>query len=172
MGIKTMAIRATSLILLAASTAALSACEEVNLAVPTAEEVQANYAVEGALEAEINGNVAQITVEQSATQLRRGGSLWAKVGPFIYLFSAETRGLFETYDGLAGVRVITTSGGREVARAMLRRDALNDVTWRRAINIAGVARRDGTKRPSKIEELIEWGEEHTDHAYDSRFVRE
>ncbi len=150
----------------------VGACEEVDLAVPNAREVESAYAYEGSLKASMNGNVAEITIEQPARQLRRGGTLWAKVGPYVLLFSKETEGLFETYPGLAGVRVITrSSDDGEVARALLTRDALNDLTWRRAINIAGRARKSGTAKPTLLEDLVRWGEDHTQHEYNSRYTR-
>ncbi len=149
-----------------------SACiEQPQLTLPTAEEVEAYYSTETDLEAEMRGNLAVVTVVQSATQLRRGGSLWAKVGPYIYLFSEETHRLFTDFPGLAGVRVATrTAGGTPVARATLTRDELSGVLWRRALNISGQARRDGTERPSLLEDLIRWGEEHTQFEYDPRYT--
>ncbi len=147
------------------------ACRRADLKIPTPEEVEEAYTYSGRLTAEVRGNVAEITVVQPAYQLRRGGSLWAKVGPYVLLFSEETRDLFEAFPGLAAVRVITrTPGGEEVARALLTRDALNGITWRRALNIAGKARRDGTRRPTRLEELVRWGEEHTEFSYNPRFV--
>jgi hypothetical protein len=147
--------------------------ESVDLTLPTAEEVESYYANVATLdEAEINGNVALVVVQQSADQLYRGGTLWAKVGPYVYLFSEETRQLFEDYPGLAGVRVVTrTPTGTTVANALLRRDELTDVLWRRALNIAGLARRDGTERIPLIEDLIRWGEDHTEFEYNERYVR-
>jgi hypothetical protein len=65
--------------------------------------------------------------------------------------------------------VTVTSEGSEVARALLARDALNDITWRRARHIAGLARRDGTRRPTLLEELVEWGEDHTEYSYNPSF---
>lgn len=147
-------------------------CEDVDLAVPDAHEVESVYTYEGSLSASMNGNVAEITIEQPARQLRRGGTLWAKVGPYVLLFSKETQSLFEAYPGLAGVRVITrSSDDGEVARALLTRDALNDLTWRRAINIAGRARKNGTTRPTLLEDLVRWGEDHTQHQYNARYSR-
>lgn len=144
--------------------------EQPELAVPSAEEVESYYASVTDLEVEVRGNLAQITVVQSATQLRRGGSLWAKVGPYIYLFTEETHQLFEDFPGLAAVRVSTrTAGGVPVATATLTRDELSGVLWRRALNIAGQARRDGTERPVLLEDLIRWGEDHTEHEYSSRY---
>lgn len=149
------------------------ACQEpVDLTLPTQEQIEGYYAsVAGLQEAEINGNVALVVVRQSTDQLRRGGSLWAKVGPYIYLFSEETRQLFADNSGLAGVRVITrTSSGVNVANALLTRGELTDVLWRRSLNISGLARRDGTERITLLEDLIEWGEDHTEFEYNARYV--
>lgn len=150
------------------------ACEEpAELTLPTADEVESYYSsVADLAEADINGNVAVVVVRQSSDQLRRGGMLWAKVGPYVYLFSDETHRLFQDYNGLAGVRVMTqTTGGASVANALLRRDELTDVLWRRALNIAGQARREGTQRITLMEDLIEWGEDHTEFAYNERYIQ-
>lgn len=149
----------------------VSGCEKRDLTVPTAKEVEAAFTYDGALSVSMNGNVAEVTVSQPAQDLRRGGTLWAKVGPYILLFSEESENLFLSYSGLAGIRVITsTPNGTEVARALLPRDTLNELTWRRALNIAGRARRDGTKRPTLLENLVRWGEEHTEFSYNPSFV--
>ena len=119
----------------------------------------------------MRGIVAEVTVIQSAAQLRRGGSLWARVGPYIYLFSDATRALMTDYPGLAAVRVITTTGGgTEVARATLLAGRLNALTWRRALNVAGLARRDGTERLTLLEDLVQWGEDHTEFEYNERYT--
>lgn len=143
-----------------------------DLPVPDAEQVREYYTYPGGLEARISGNVAEVTITQSADQLRRGGSLWAKVGPYILLFTEETHRLFEDFPGLAGIRVVTRpeGDGSEVARALLRRDELTGVQWRRALNIAGRARREGTERVTLLEDLVSWGEEHTDFEYSGRFT--
>jgi hypothetical protein len=147
-------------------------CEEADFSVPSSSEVEAAYIYNGDLSATMKGNVAEITIVQAARQLRRGGTLWAKVGPYVLLFSEETEGLFRDFPGLAGIRVVTVSSdGPEVARALLSRDSLNDITWRRAIYIAALARRDGTRRPTLLEELVEWGEDHTVFTYNPRFSR-
>lgn len=138
---------------------------------PTAEEVESYYEYASDLEAEIVGNVAVITVEQSAEQLRRGGRLWAKVGPYIFLFTEETRRLFEDFPGLAGVRVVTRVGSAEVANVLLAHEELSDVLWRRSLNIAGKARRWGTEQMTLLEDLVEWGEAHTEYTYNERFTR-
>ena len=152
--------------------AALGACEPPDLSVPTPGQVESAFAGFATVTASMSGNVAEVTVKQSGQQIRRGGTLWAKVGPYIYLFSEPTQGLFTDFGGLGGVRVITTApGGTEVARALLPRDGLNELTWRRALNVAGIARRDGTDRPSTLESLVTWGEDHTEFEYSPRYVR-
>jgi hypothetical protein len=140
-------------------------------ALPTPEEVVSYYTYEGGLEAEIVGNVAVLRVAQSPDLLRRGGSLWAKVGPYIFLFSDETKRLFEDYGGLAGVRVITEVRGSEVANALLAHEELNEVRWARSLNIAGKARLEGTNRMTLLEDLVEWGESHTEFTYNESFTK-
>lgn len=150
---------------------ALAGCREPDLVVPEASQVESFYTYEGDLSVEMSGNVAEITVSQDPDELRRGGALWAKVGPYVVLFSEETRDLFREFSGLAAVRVITKNPwNEEVARALMTRDALNELTWRRALNIAGHARQEGTRRPRRLEELVEWGEEHTEYRYNPDYV--
>lgn len=159
-------------VLLVGVAAAFWGCEQAPLEVPAAEDVVAAYQYSGRLEAEVSGNVAEVTVVQPGQQLRRGGALWAKVGPYIFLFSKETQGLFERYDGLAAVRVVTkASNGQEIARALLTRDTFNDVTWNRAILAAVKARKDGTRSPGLVEDLVRFGEDHTTFEYSKRYVR-
>lgn len=147
-------------------------CEEVDLTIPSASAVEEAFQYDGSLAASINGNVVEVTITQPERQIRRGGTLWAKVGPYVLLFSEETEALFRDYPGVAGIRVVTTvPGGAEVARALLPRDTLNDLTWRRALNISGLARRDGTRRPTLLEDLVRWGEDHTEYVYNSRYIR-
>ncbi len=158
------------LLLLLPFTAACSG-EPAELSLPTPEEVAEYYDYRGELEVELSGNVVEVTAVQSSEELRRGGTIWARVGPYIFLFSGGTRDLFGDYPGVAAVRVITrSSGGDEVARAMLRRDELNDLAWRRMLNLAAHARRDGTERPSLLETLIRRGERHTEYRYDPDYV--
>ena len=72
---------------------------------------------------------------------------------------------------MSGARVITrTRDDREVARAFLNRGALNELTWRRARNIAGKARTEGTRRPVLLEDLVKWGQDHTEFGYNKDFV--
>lgn len=147
-------------------------CQPQDLTLPTAGEIEAAYPYAGELSAELSGNVAVVTIVQPSRHLRRGGTLWAKVGPYVLIFSQETEALFEEYPGLAAVRAITvSSNGPEIARALLHRDELNGITWRRALNISGQARVNGTRRPSLLEALVEWGEEHTEFEYNPQFTR-
>jgi hypothetical protein len=152
---------------------ALGCVETGDLALPTDSEAEAHYASSTALSVRVSGNVVEVSVEQPLQQVRRGGSLWVKVGPYIYLFTEETEALLREFPGLSGVRVITNTNRNrsEVARAFLHREALNEITWRRAKNIAGRARNDGTRRPVLLEDLVEWGQEHTDFAYSEEFVK-
>ena len=161
----------TRALVLAAATAVAGCAQPSELTLPGPDEVAAYYEYDAGLAAEVNGNVATITVAQDAQQIRRGGSLWAKVGPYVFLFTEETRALFVDYPGLAAVRVVTRVGEADVASALLTRDELSDVLWRRGLNIAGRARLDGTSRVTLLEELVRWGESHTEFEYDSRFVR-
>lgn len=151
--------------------AAAGCTDRPELTLPTAGEVESYYEYKSDFEAEIVGNVAVITVEQSAMQIRRGGRLWAMVGPYIFLFTEETRQLLDDHPGLAGVRVNTRVGSAQVATALLAREDMPDILWRRSLNIAGKARRDGTRRMTLLEELVEWGESRTEYEYNERFTR-
>lgn len=145
-----------------------------DLPLPTAEQVREFYQIRGDFDVEMNGNVAEVTVTQAADQLRRGGSTWAKSGPYIYLFSEATRDLFDAWPGLAGVRVTTrpASGRDMVATAFLRRDRLNPLTWSRALNASGLARRDGSTNPGRMTELVRYGEQTADEfEYNPRYTR-
>lgn len=141
-------------------------------ALPSLEEVRSTYEAYSSLrDVEVSGNVVQLSFDQDAQQLRRGGSLWARVGPYIYLFSPATRELFEGFPGVAAARVVTSDPrGREVARATLRRDALTDILWRRSLNLMGRAVQEGGQRPSRLEELVDWGERHTEYVYSEEYV--
>ena len=143
----------------------------VDLAVPASSDVKEYYTYKGALSTEVTGNVVTVSVAQDPQMLRRGGSLSAKVGPYIFVFSDETHHLFQDYPGLAGVRVVTSVGGARVASALLARETLSDVLWRRSLNIAGKARRDGTKRITLLQDLVRWGEDRTEYEYNTRYTR-
>ena len=147
-------------------------CEnEPEMKLPTAEQLEDLFGT--GVSVELKGNVVDVVVRQPADQLRRGGSTWAKVGPYIYLFSPQTQKLFEDFSGLGGVRVTTLDGrDRLVARALLPQGTLNSVTWKKAIGLAGRARLEGTQRPTYILELIDYGEDLVEHEYGSNYVRD
>lgn len=114
----------------------------------------------------LSGNVVEVVVIQPQEQIAQGGTLWARVGPYIYLFSPQTRDLLRRYNGLAAVRVITRSeSGAEIARATLVRDTLSEILWRRSLNIAGHARLEGTEHPNRLDELVRWGERYAEYRY-------
>ena len=154
----------------------LTACDRIfpgraDLTLPdlaTAESYYARHAFEA--EYRYSGNVLEIVVQQPPDQLRRGGTLWARVGPYIYLFAPGTREVLEKHHGIAGVRAITMAGDTEVARALLVRDTLNEITWRRANNLLGTALEQGTERPATIEALARYGEENTQYEYNPDYV--
>ena len=150
----------------------IAACEEgQELQLPADSDLAGLYGDGPAVS--LNGNVVDIEVTQPTDQLVRGGAVWAKVGPFIYLFSPQTQQLFESYSGIGGVRITTRDGsGRLVAQAMLPRSTLNSLTWPKAINLVGKARLEGTRRPSYILDLIEYGEETAEYEYSSRYVKD
>lgn len=145
--------------------------ERADMTLPDPTVVEALYARHG-FEAEYrySGNVLEIVVQQPGDQLRRGGALWARVGPYIYLFTPATQDLFTEYHGIAGVRAITMVGDVEVARALLVRDALNELTWRRAANVHGLAVSQGTERPATMDDLARFGEEITTYEYNPDYV--
>ena len=158
--------------LCAASTVALLVgCEPAaDTSLPSASELTGRFGP--TVDLRMNGNVVEVSVQQSPDQLRRGGPIWAKAGPYIYLFTPQTQALFDEFGGVAAVRVTTTDGrDRLVARAMLERAQLNSVTWRRAINVAGKARVEATTRPNTMVDLIEFGEETASFEYSNRYVR-
>lgn len=139
---------------------------------PTVEEVATYYARHRGVDSvRMSGNVAVLHVEQPYDQLERGGSLWARVGPYVYLMTPSTRAAFTDHPGLAAVRVVThLPGNEEVARALLRRDALSNILWRRTLNILGHALQAGQENPRKLEELTEWSEQHTEFRYNPDYV--
>jgi hypothetical protein len=155
---------------------ALAACDRIipqraDLTLPDPAIVETLYERHSfTAEYRYSGNVLELVVQQPADQLRRGGALWARVGPYIYLFTPATRDLLEQYEGIGGVRAITMVGDTEVARALLVRDALNETTWRRASNLLGTALREGTRRPGTMDELARFGEDNTTHEYNPDYV--
>lgn len=139
---------------------------------PELDVVREAYSRHGVQAADVrySGNVIELVVQQERAQLQRGGQLWARVGPYIYVFSPATRELFEAYEGVAGVRAITQADGTEVARALLLRDALNEISWRRARSYLGEALDQGTQRPATMDRLVQFGERNTTFEYNPAYV--
>lgn len=121
----------------------------------------------------LNGNVVDVRAEQPLSHVVRGGELWARVGPYIYLFSPQTREAFERWDGVAAVRVRTFARGRNtrIAEAMLLRDTLTSVTWREAHRRVARARLEGTDNPAYLEELVRFGQGYATYEYNPAYVR-
>lgn len=139
--------------------------------VPAAQDVARHFEYAGDLSVEISGNVAQISVTIDPDEYARGGDLWAKSFPYIFLFSPGTREAFREHPGLGGVRVMTRHpGGDIMAQAMLERGTLTEATWRRALNVAGRARREGSERPGLMSDLVRFGEDHTDYQYNPTYI--
>ncbi|MEN8144557.1 MAG: hypothetical protein ABFS14_06340 [Gemmatimonadota bacterium] len=160
-----------SLTLALAAVSVAGACQDKSLNYPAEADLAGLYGA--APQVALNGNVVDVRVVQDRDQLIRGGKLWAKVGPYIYLFSPQTKELFENWSGLGGVRVRTfTSSGTQVAEAMLERGDLNDITWRRALRLVSEARLEGTRRPSFMENLVRYGEETAQFEYNPAFTGE
>jgi hypothetical protein len=158
--------------------ATLSACDWLqpnrqDLTLPPIDEIRRIYAEQGQTDGDMryNGNVVEVRAVQPDDQLRRGGELWARVGPYIHLFTPGTRDVMQAYPGIAAVRAITrTSNGREIARAMLVNDSLGTAQWARAINLLSRAVTEGTERPVRLQELVRFGEQHTEYRYSREFV--
>jgi hypothetical protein len=170
LGVRPTLFVAVCLILLTA------ACDRIrprrNGDLPPIDSVRAVYQRNG-LPGQLTfaGRVLEYRAVQDPEQLRRGGSLWARVGPYIYVFTPATREVFDTWSGVAAVRAITlTPNDREIARATLGRDELSDILWRRSLNLLGHALQEGTARPRLLEQLVSWGEEHTEYRYDPEYV--
>lgn len=142
------------------------------LDLPTPEAARLAYANNrGVRRVTLDGKIVVFHVRQSTRELRQGGSVWGKVGPYVYLFSPGTRNLFERYTDLAGVKVVTfLPDGQEVAWALLPRDTMTDLLWKRSLNILGHALQQGTQNPAMLNALVQWGESHTRFGYNRKFL--
>ena len=139
--------------------------------VPSDAQIAPYYDYAGQLDVEISGNVAHVSVTIDPADYARGGDLWAKSFPYIFLFSPGTREAFREHPGLGGVRVIIRHpGGDIMAQAMLERGTLTEGTWRRALNVAGRARQEGSERPGLMTDLVHFGEDHTDYQYNPDYI--
>ncbi len=154
-----------ALALLAGLLVVAAACAERELTLPAESELSDLYGP--AAEVRLDGNVVAVRVEQDATHLQRGGAIWARAGPYIFLFSPQTRDIFREYDGVAAVRVRTERGPRGdfIAEATLRRDTMTTVAWGQARQKVTRARQEGTERPWYLEDLIRFGEDWASYEY-------
>jgi hypothetical protein len=138
---------------------------------PRAAQVASHYQYSGELTVEMTGNVARVTVSVDPTPFERGGDLWAKAFPYVFLFSQATRDVFDRYPGLGGVRVVARHpNGQVISEALLPRGEMNAYGWRQGLNIAALARLEGTERPGRMRDLVRWGEDHTEFVYNPRFI--
>ncbi len=113
--------------IVAALTATVAgACRgEADPQLPTNAEIRNLYGP--AADVLLKGNVVDVQVVQENSQLQRGGAVWAKVGPYIYLFSPPTQKLFQLFPGLAGV-----SGSKPRRRGTRTKRASNRAAIRRS----------------------------------------
>jgi hypothetical protein len=117
-------------------------------------------------EASIDGNVLEIRGTMDSEHLRRGGRIWARSGPYFYLFNVHVQQMLHEYPDLAAVRVRTfTAEGDEIAVAMLTRDRLTEPRWREGLARASLAQQEGTSNPRLLERLIQFGEDNTAFEY-------
>lgn len=144
------------------------------LVLPTQEEARMAFASHPSVtDVNLSGNVVEVVVEQPLEHVQRGGSLWARFGPYAHLFSPAARSIFENFSGVAALRVITRlPNGTEIARATLRRDATNLSVWRRGEALLATALQQGTERPGQVERLVHWAEGIADYEYNPQYVTE
>ncbi len=116
--------------------------------------------------ADFNGNLLEIKGPMQDDYIRRGGRLWARSGPYFFLFNVHVRDLMQNYPDIAAVRVTAvTEAGEEIAVATLLRDDMNEYRWREALARSSLAQREGTRNPRLVERLITFGEDHTEFRY-------
>lgn len=162
-------MRWKTLLVAAAGAFALACPGARELELPTEAELSGVYGAKA--EVRLNGNVVDVVVRQPVSHLQRGGELWARVGPYVYLLSPRTTEIFRDYDGVAAVRVRTTLvSGTPVAEAMLLRDTLTSITWREAHRRVARALNEGTERPAYLEALVRFGEDYARYEYNPRYV--
>ncbi|MEX2527739.1 MAG: hypothetical protein WEA09_08900 [Gemmatimonadota bacterium] len=152
---------------------ALAACgPDMDTTIPGPQTVREYYGEAPGLQVEISGNVARISLIQGNDQLRRGGTLWAKAGPYIYLFSPQTRRLLSEHPGLGGVRVTTrTPAGTWIAEALLTADRMTGAGWARALSAGHDARTEGGESPGLMSTLVRYGEDLTEFRYNPAYAR-
>ncbi|MEX2584106.1 MAG: hypothetical protein WD766_12570 [Gemmatimonadota bacterium] len=117
-------------------------------------------------EARLDGNVLEIRGRMEPDHLRRGGRIWARSGPYFYLFNVHVQRILVDYPDVAAVRARTfDQRGQEVATATLSRDRLSEFRWDEALARASLAQQEGTRSPRLVERLISFGEDHTEYTY-------
>jgi len=142
------------------------------LPLPDAEDLASYYEFSGDLAIAMSGNVPQVTVTVSREEFARGGELWAKAVPYLFLFTQGTRRLFDEHPGVGGVRVITRyEDGSLIAQALLVKEETDLSEWSRALSASMAARQDGTRFPQLMDDLVRVGEELTDFEYNMENVR-
>jgi hypothetical protein len=145
---------------------AMNGCEQPDRewVLPDPAEVASWYG-EGT-EAHFDGNLLEIRGTIDPEFLRRGGRLWARSGPYFYLFNVHIYQLLIDYPDIAAVRATAlTESGQELAVATLPRDEMNEPRWQEAMARVAIAQRDGTDNPRMVDRLIQFGEEHTEFSY-------
>lgn len=143
----------------------LSSCDQAHSpSLPSLEVAATRYGKEQ--EVRLNGNVLEVFATIPNSHLR-GGSLWLKAGPYFFVFSSATKEMFDTYDGLAAVRVVTRNeSSEELARAMITRDALTAGRFEHGMRRAALAQAKGTEKPGIVRDLVHWSEDHvTEYHY-------
>lgn len=153
-------------VLIVLGIAGVAGCDSApaGMQLPSTDEVAEWYG-EGT-SADFNGNRLEITGPMEDDYIRRGGRLWARSGPYFFLFNVHVRDLMVNYPDIAAVRVTAvTESGEEIAVATLLRDDMNEYRWREALARSSLAQRDGTRNPRLVERLITFGEDHTEFHY-------
>jgi hypothetical protein len=131
---------------------------------PPANEVSEWYG-EGTT-AEFNGNLLAITGPMEPEHLQRGGQLWARSGPYFFLFNVHVRDLMDEYPDIAAVRAtVVTAEGDYIAAATVRRDRMNEFRWREALAHSSLAQQRGTDNPRLVEQLVRFGQDNTEYDY-------
>lgn len=156
--------------------AALIGCDRIwpekpDLTLPPIADVRSAYRDQGFRgTVAYDGNVVQLRTEQDVEHLRRGGTLWARVGPYIFLFTPATKRVLESWPGIGGVRVVTVlPDGTEIARATIAQGTMREGDWARSHNLLGHALKSGTAQPRHVDDLVRFGEQHAKYRYNPRF---
>lgn len=113
-----------------------------------------------------DGNLLVLTGPMESDYLERGGRLWARSGPYYFLFNVHIRDLLTEYPDIAAVRAtVVTPDGEPIATATMMRDRMNEYRWREALAHSSLAQQQGTDNPRLVERLILFGEDNTEFEY-------